>query len=139
MTADRGIVRHTAGHVRVSAHSAWSERGVSLTFSFDPADPAAVTLIIEGTPWVFDRDLLDAALGTVNSREVHGIGDVRVQASIGRTNITFSLYSPDSRAEVTCPLLPVRAFMSEVDKAENAGYDVDGWLAQLLGDGEGAA
>lgn len=106
-------------------------------FSFDPADPLAVTaafLTVAGrVEWTFGRDLLIGGL-----YEPTGDGDVHVWPCLdndARSVVIIELCSPDGEALVQARAMDMTAFVERMTAAVAPGeetVDVDGAIAQIL-------
>jgi Streptomyces sporulation and cell division protein, SsgA len=108
-------------------------------FSFDPADPYAVTMKLEArsgsVTWTFARDLL--AEGVFHPA---GDGDVQVWPCLSNTGeavVIVELCSPDGTALLQTPSRAVQAFVTSVFDAVPAGTEsshvsIDSLVTQLL-------
>ena len=108
-------------------------------FSFDPADPYAVTMKLEArsgsVTWTFARDLL--AEGVFRPS---GDGDVQVWPCLSNTGeavVIVELCSPDGTALLQTPSRAVQAFVTSVFDAVPAGTEsshvsIDELVTQLL-------
>lgn len=136
------ITVHAQCNVRARALGAWSENRVEVaTFSFDAADPAAVTLNVDGVPWVFDRTLLEGAVAdmTIPCNVMQGEGDVQVHRP-GMSRVIVELITPEGQARIDVAAAIVSDFVRQVTEAcPEPTYDVDAWLRGLAGSEEGAS
>jgi hypothetical protein len=106
-------------------------------FSFDPADPLAVTaafLTVAGrVEWTFGRDLLIGGL-----YEPTGDGDVHVWPCLdndARSVVIIELCSPDGEALVQARAADMTSFVERITAAVAPGeetIDVDGAIAQIF-------
>ena len=108
-------------------------------FSYDPADPYAVTMKLEArsgsVTWTFARDLL--ADGVFRPA---GDGDVQVWPCLSNTGeavVIVELCSPDGTALLQTPSRAVQAFVAAVFDAVPAGTEsshvsIDALVTQLL-------
>lgn len=106
-------------------------------FSFDPADPLAVTaafLTVAGrVEWTFGRDLLIGGL-----YEPTGDGDVHVWPCLdndARSVVIIELCSPDGEALVQARAADMTSFVERMTAAVAPGeelIDVDGAIAQIF-------
>lgn len=140
------IARNVGGTVRIRTRPAasgwfgpWSEsrlEGVSLQFNDD--HPAAVTLLVDDVAWVFDRTLLEDVVRDLSMPAPYtGLGDVRVGRE-GMSQVRVWVMTPTSEAQIEIPARFVAEFVAEVARARADGdglYDVDGWVAGMLGEG----
>lgn len=133
------IVEKGKGHVTISCRDgACAKRFVEFELRFDPAHPAAVALVVEDEPWVFDRSLLHETARPLNLSGGEGYrsvgeGDVRIERTLGGVAIAVS--SPEGSARIVFPAQHATEFMRAVDDLvpdEQIAYDVDAWLAEGL-------
>lgn len=106
-------------------------------FSFDPADPLAVTaafLTVAGrVEWTFGRDLLIGGL-----YEPTGDGDVHVWPCLdndARSVVIIELCSPDGEALVQARAADMTSFVERMTAAVAPGeelIDVEGAIAQIF-------
>jgi hypothetical protein len=108
-------------------------------FSFDPADPYAVTMKLEArsgsVTWTFARELL--AEGVYHPA---GDGDVQVWPCLSNTGdavVIVELCSPDGTALLQTPSRAVQAFVTAIydsvpDGTESSHVSIDALVAQLL-------
>jgi hypothetical protein len=120
----------TAGWIR----GATDAETVEVQMRYDPADPLAVTLWVNGPhgeeTWVFGRDLLADGL---RSMIPVGDGSVQVQA----TSVLTEVSRADGSGTVTVLRLPwwntrefIRLSQNEVPRGREI-CDVDSWVAAL--------
>lgn len=115
------------------------EAGPSLdvTLSYDPADPVAVTMVIETVagpvPWTFARDLL-----VEGYYEPTGDGDIHVWPCLdsdGAAVVIVELESPEGGALLQLPARPVDEFIAASLASVPRGaeqVDVDAWIEQVF-------
>jgi hypothetical protein len=108
-------------------------------FSFDPADPYAVTMKLEArsgsVTWTFARELLAEGL-----YHPAGDGDVQVWPCLSHTGdavVIIELCSPDGTALLQTNSRAVQAFVTSVyaavpDGTESSRVSIDTLVAQLL-------
>lgn len=108
-------------------------------FSYDPADPYAVTMKLEArsgsVTWTFARELLAEGLYSPS-----GDGDVQVWPCLshhGEAVVIVELCSPDGTALLQTASRAVQQFVTEVYEAVPAGTEsshvsIDALVAQLL-------
>lgn len=108
-------------------------------FSYDPADPYAVTMKLEARPgsvtWTFARELL--AEGVFHPS---GDGDVQVWPCLSHTGeavVIVELSSPDGTALLQTPSRAIQAFVTSIFAAVPAGTEsshvsIDALVSQLL-------
>jgi hypothetical protein len=108
-------------------------------FSFDPADPYAVTMKLEArsgsVTWTFARELLAEGL-----YRPAGDGDVQVWPCLSNTGeavVIVELCSPDGTALLQTPSRDVQRFVTSCydavpDGCESAHISLDELVAQLL-------
>lgn len=124
------VVVDTAGWIRGETDA----ETVEVQMRYDPADPLAVTLVVNGQQghdtWVFGRDLLADGL---RSMVPVGEGAVQVQA----TSVLTEVSRADESGTVTVLRLPwwntrefIRLSQSEVPRGREL-CDVDSWVAAL--------
>lgn len=110
-------------------------------FSYDPADPYAVTMKLEArcgsVTWTFARDLLAEGV-----YEPTGDGDVQVWPCLSQTGeavVIVELCSPDGTALLQTDSRAVQSFVTAIFDAVPAGREsshvrIDALLARLLAD-----
>ena len=124
------VVVDTAGWIRGETDA----ETVEVQMRYDPADPLAVTLTVNGQlgqdTWVFGRDLLADGL---RSMVPVGEGAVQVQA----TSVLTEVSRADDSGAVTVLRLPwwntrefIRLSQGEVPRGREI-CDVDSWVAAL--------
>jgi hypothetical protein len=124
------VVVDTAGWIRGETDA----ETVEVQMRYDPADPLAVTLTVNGPQghetWVFGRDLLADGL---RSMVPVGEGAVQVQA----TSVLTEVSRADDSGAVTVLRLPwwntrefIRLSQNEVPRGRET-CDVDSWVAAL--------
>jgi len=108
-------------------------------FSFDPADPYAVTMKLEArsgsVTWTFARELLADGL-----YHPAGDGDVQVWPCLsnsGEAVVIVELCSPDGTALLQTPSRPVQRFVTSIydavpDGTESSHVLIDDLVSQLL-------
>ncbi len=108
-------------------------------FSFDPADPYAVTMKLEArsgsVTWTFARELLADGLFHPS-----GDGDVQVWPCLSNTGeavVIIELSSPDGTALLQTPSRAVQGFVTLIFEAVPAGCEsshvsIDALVSQLL-------
>lgn len=115
-------------------------RPVPAALHYHPADPLAVRMSfppeisLDGAAveWTFARELLSDGL-----RAPSGSGDVRVRP-LGTDRTVLELHVDDGVAMVQMSTDDIRSFLERSYEAVPAGQerlDVDGGLAELLGEG----
>lgn len=141
MSAANVVRHHARGAVRVrnSANGTWSEtRTEGVTLEFSDLHPAAVTMVVDDVPWVFDRTLLEDVVRDMSQpAPIGGIGDVRVGRE-GMSRVRVWINSGGCEATVEVAAAFVAAFVEAViavSPDQESLYDVDGWLSDLLGEG----
>ena len=112
-------------------------RPLRVMFTYDPADPFAVTMTAHGVPapvrWTFSRELL-----TEGVYEPTGDGDVHVWPCLspcGEAVVIVELCSPAGGTLLQFPTRSVQEFVTSAELAVPRGreqVDVDAWLEQLL-------
>ena len=124
------VVVDTAGWIRGESDA----ETVEVQMRYDPADPLAVSLRVNGPDgedtWVFGRDLLADGL---RSMVPVGEGSVQVQA----TSVLTEVSRADRNGTVTVLRLPwwntrefIRLSLSEVPRGREL-CDVDSWVTAL--------
>ena len=124
------VVVDTAGWIRGESDA----ETVEVQMRYDPADPLAVSLRVNGPDgedvWVFGRDLLADGL---RSMVPVGEGSVQVQA----TSVLTEVSRADDNGTVTVLRLPwwntrefIRLSLSEVPRGREV-CDVDSWVTAL--------
>ena len=124
------VLVDTAGWIRGESDA----ETVEVQMRYDPADPLAVTLTVNGAQgrdtWVFGRDLLADGL---RSMVPVGDGAVQVQA----TSVLTEVSRADDSGTVTVLRLPwwntrefIRLSQSEVPRGREV-CNVDSWVAAL--------
>jgi len=124
------VVVDTAGWIRGETDA----ETVEVQMRYDPVDPLAVTLTVNGPQghdtWVFGRDLLADGL---RSMVPVGEGAVQVQA----TSVLTEVSRADDSGTVTVLRLPwwntrefIRLSQNEVPRGRET-CDVDSWVAAL--------
>lgn len=110
-------------------------------FSFDPADPYAITMKLEArsgsVTWTFARELLAEGL-----YEPAGDGDVQVWPCLshhGEAIVIVELCSPDGTALLQTSSRAVQQFVDAIYRAvpagcESAHLDIDSLVGRLLAD-----
>lgn len=110
-------------------------------FSYDPADPYAVTMKLEArsgsVTWTFARDLLAEGL-----YQPSGDGDVQVWPCLSNTGeavVIVELCSPDGTALLQTASRAVQRFVTSVYESVPAGREsahvrMDALVSQLLAD-----
>jgi len=123
-----------------------NEAGLPLdtSFHYDPADPFAVTMVIEAAHgpvrWSFARELL-----VEGYHEPTGDGDVHVWPCLdtaGAAVVIVELESPTGGILLQFPARPVHQFLCASLETVPQGaeqIDVDAWIEQLLADAEASA
>ncbi|MFD9792811.1 SsgA family sporulation/cell division regulator [Streptomyces sp. NPDC059070] len=114
---------------------------IPVALGYSGRDPLAVTMTFppevslhdEGVTWVFARNLLDEGL-----RAPAGAGDVHVWP-LGPARTMVELRSPDGLALLEFGTSALRRFLfltyaAVSAEAENQDLDMDGALAELLGE-----
>lgn len=114
------------------------------TFHYDPADPVAVTMVVDSIAgpvlWTFARELL-----LEGRYEPTGDGDVHVWPCLdtaGAAVVIVELDAPNGGTLLQFPARAIHEFVSASLAAVPAGteqLDVDAWLVQLLAGAEGSA
>jgi hypothetical protein len=103
-------------------------------FSYDPADPFAVTARFTTgdleVAWTFSRDLLRDGL-----EGAAGLGDVRFSHA-GKASLNMDLASPDGRARIVCDATALGRFLAcsyaiLPSGKESTHLDMDSWLSRL--------
>jgi hypothetical protein len=91
---------------------------------YDPSDPWAVALSVDGRDWLFARDLLAAGVN-----EPSGDGDVQVRPDTGGAfdAVIVSLSSPSGTAELALPRGTVEALLDAADALVPAGCERIDW------------
>ena len=126
----QGVEVNTAGWLRAEAEV----ETVEVQMTYDPTDPFAVRLDINGSArqrtWVFGRDLLADGLRSMTPL---GDGCVLVQATSVLTEISYVEESGES-VVLRLPWWNTREFVrlsqAEVPRGEES-CDVDAWVAAL--------
>jgi hypothetical protein len=124
--------------VQIATVQAEEDHTLVAEFVYDPADPCAVTMVLQTITgpvhWTFARDLL-----VDGQYEPSGDGDVHVWpclSSCGEAVVIVELCSPVGETLLQFPSRAVQEFVSSSVEAVPVGaeeIDVDAWLAQLLG------
>lgn len=108
------------------------------TMSYHVADPFAVRATFRsaagGVTWIFSRELLiDGMAAAV------GEGDIKVRPihAVGRSLVRIELSSPEGRATLEGPMIPIRAFVDDTLAVLPLGFEwqhlnFDSGLAELL-------
>ena len=125
--------------VQIATVRAEEDHTLVAEFVYDPADPCAVTLILQtasgAVHWTFARDLL-----VEGQYEPSGDGDVHVWpclSSCGEAVVIVELCSPIGETLLQFPSRTVQEFVYSALDAVPSGaeeLDVDAWLEQLLVD-----
>ncbi len=126
------VVVETTGWIRTGEDA----ETVEARLTYHPADPRAVTVAVTGDghdhTWVLARDLLAEGL---RSSVAVGEGAVHVHATSVLTELAFSRDRLDPLV-LRLPWWNTREFLRLTHAAVPAGtehYDVDAWLAALMG------
>lgn len=131
----------TTSTMAVQIDSATAEQDHTLVaeFVYDPADPCAVTLVIQTDSgpvhWTFARELL-----VEGEYEPAGDGDVHVWpclSTCGEAVVIVELQSPSGGTLLQFPTRAVHEFIDSSVDAVPLGterIDVDAWIEQLLAD-----
>jgi hypothetical protein len=125
--------------VQIATVNAEKDHDLSAAFSFDPADPWAVTMALD-TPsgevrWTFARSLL-----VEGQYEPVGDGDVHVWPCLSPCGEAVVIVELDSPAGETLLQFPTRAVQDfvyaslDVLPLGEEQVDVDSWIARLLDD-----
>jgi hypothetical protein len=124
--------------VQIATVQAEEDHTLVAEFVYDPADPCAVTMVLQTITgpvhWTFARDLL-----VDGQYEPSGDGDVHVWpclSSCGEAVVIVELCSPVGETLLQFPSRAVQEFVYSSVEAVPVGaeeIDVDAWLAQLLG------
>jgi hypothetical protein len=124
--------------VQIATVQAEEDHTLVAEFVYDPADPCAVTMVLQTITgpvhWTFARDLL-----VDGQYEPSGDGDVHVWpclSSCGEAVVIVELCSPGGETLLQFPSRAVQEFVYSSVEAVPVGaeeIDVDAWLAQLLG------
>jgi hypothetical protein len=125
--------------VQIAMATAEEDHTLVAEFVYDPADPCAVTLVIqtESGPvhWTFARELL-----VEGEYEPSGDGDVHVWpclSTCGEAVVIVELQSPVGGTLLQFPTRAVHGFIDSSVDAVPLGterVDVDAWIEQLLAD-----
>jgi hypothetical protein len=111
----------------------------SAVLTYDPADPYAVTAVLESdagpVAWLLSRDLLCEALDFRT-----GVGDVHAWPTVtpsGEEITVIELHSPDGHATLQVASDDLMAFLEEASHRvpfgkESTFLDVDGLISALL-------
>ena len=125
--------------VQIATVRADQDHTLVAEFVYDPADPCAVTLVVQSETgpvlWTFARDLL-----VEGQYEPVGDGDVHVWpclSSCGEAVVIVELCSPAGETLLQFSTRAVQEFVYSSVEAVPVGaeqVDVDAWLEQLLAD-----
>ena len=125
--------------VQIATVRADQDHTLVAEFVYDPADPCAVTLVVQSETgpvlWTFARDLL-----VEGQYEPVGDGDVHVWpclSSCGEAVVIVELCSPAGETLLQFSTRAVQEFVYSSVEAVPVGaeqVDVDEWLEQLLAD-----
>ena len=125
--------------VQIATVDAEQDHTLVAEFVYDPADPWAVTLVLQTQSgpvnWTFARDLL-----VDGQYEPIGDGDVHVWpclSSCGEAVVIVELCSPVGETLLQFPTRAVQEFVDSSVAEVPVGaeqVDVDGWIEQLLAD-----
>lgn len=129
----------TTTAVQISATETEGDLPLVAEFHYDPADPLAVTMVIESicgpVRWTFARDLV------LNGQfEPTGDGEVHIWPCLDAEGAAVVIVELDTAAGGTLLQFPARAVQDFVSASlatvpEGAEqYDVDAWIEQLLAD-----
>lgn len=126
------LVRRVISHATFTSESS-TQKPVSVTLSYSPYDPFAVTMDIapagqRTVRWVFERELLKRGRHTKS-----GIGDVTVEPEVYQVHVHLS--SPSGSGTISMPTLDVREFLDVTYDAVPTGeetYDLDTVVDNLL-------
>lgn len=123
--------------VQIATVEAEQDHALSADFSFNPADPWAVTMRLSSATgpvdWTFGRDLL-----LKGQYEPTGDGDVHVWpclSAAGEAVVIIELVSPSGETLLQFPTRDVQDFVYASLDAVPLGsehVDVDSWLEALL-------
>lgn len=123
--------------VQIATVNSEQDHDLSAQFSFDPADPWAVTMTLETVSgqvrWTFARDLL-----VDGQYEPVGDGDVHVWPCLSPCGEAVVIVELDSPAGETLLQFPTRAVQDFVYASLDVvprgaeSVDVDAWLANLF-------
>ena len=123
--------------VQIASVEAERDHALVAEFVYDPADPCAVTLVLQTLSgpvhWTFARELL-----VDGQYEPSGDGDVHVWPCLsahGEAVVIVELCSPVGETLLQFPSRAVQEFVySSVDAVPMGSeqVDVDAWLEQLL-------
>jgi len=129
----------TTTAVQVTEAETEVDLSLGAEFHYDPADPLAVTMVIESIAgpvrWTFARGLI------LNGQfEPTGDGDVHVWPCLdteGAAVVIVELHSPGGAILLQFPARAVQEFVSASLATVPEGaeqHDVDAWIVQLLAD-----
>lgn len=124
---------------RLDQARAGAELCLGAEFHYDPADPCAVSMVLESIQgsvrWTFARELI------IDGRfEPTGDGDVHVWPCLdadGAAVVIVELHSPEGAIVLQFPSRALHDFASTCLAAVPEGaeqHDVDAWIARLLPD-----
>jgi hypothetical protein len=129
----------TTTAVQIAGTETEVDRSLGAEFRYNPADPLAVTLVVESIPgpvhWTFARDLILNGLF-----EPTGDGDVHIWPCLnteGAGVVIVELDSPDGRTLLQFPARAIHGFVADSLATVPQGaeqHDVEAWIAQLLED-----
>jgi hypothetical protein len=122
---------------QITRYQTGADLAVGAEFCYDPADPLAVTMVIDSIPgpvrWTFARELI------LNGQfEPTGDGDVHIWPCLdteGAAVVIVELDSPAGRAILQFSSRAVQEFLSASLATVPAGeeqHDVDAWIQQLF-------
>ncbi len=126
--------------LQITSVDAGEERAVVSEFVYDPADPYAVSMLLQSpngiVGWSFSRELL---LGGIY--EPTGDGDVHVWPCLGSQGEAVVIVELCNDADSTLLQFPTRQISEFLDAtlaavptgAETEHVDLDAWLEELLG------
>lgn len=85
---------------------------ITARWAYDPADPHAIQLRLNGTVWEFGRELLELALS--RRCRLVGDGDIQLHAGLPGPRLWVTLRPPGGVLRVSCPLAAVESFVDTV-------------------------
>ncbi len=126
-------MKHTSATAYLLASRRSRRQSITVTFQYDPADPFAVTLLLESrgkrVKWMFARELLaDGRLGI----EGPG-GDVTVSPAADPRKVLIDLCSPSGHSVLWIDDKAVLEFLTATYELVPAGTETDriNWAREL--------
>jgi hypothetical protein len=104
-------------------------RPVAAVLVYDPADPWAITLVVDGVTWLFARELLATGL-----YEPAGHGDVQVRPDTGGVfgHVVVALSGPSGTADLALPRGTVESLLDATEALVPPGHERIDWETEMV-------